>query len=64
MEYPQRLTVLQTLYAEISLQLTKEIEDKADKEKIDEYHRLLKQIDSEVARIQKMRSYKPDASKR
>lgn len=64
MEYPQRLSVLQTLYAEISMQLSKEIADKGDQEKIDEYHRLLKQIDSEVGRIQKMRSYKTDASKK
>jgi hypothetical protein len=57
MEYLQRLNVLQGLYAEISLQLTKELAGQADQQKIDEYHHLLRQIDVEVDRIQKMKSY-------
>jgi hypothetical protein len=64
MDYIQRLTVLQTLHAEINLQLSKEIAEHADEKKINEHHHLLKQIDVEIDRIEKMRSYKPAQEKK
>lgn len=63
MEYLQRISVLQTLQAEIRLQLAKEISEKADPQKIDEYHQILKQIEAEIDRIRKMRTYKPGIKK-
>ncbi len=64
MDYIQQLSVLQTLQTEINLQLTKEIADKADQQKVDEHQHLLKQIEKEISRIEKMRSYKPAKEKK
>ena len=61
MDYLQRLTVLKHLHAEISTQLARELADHSDQFRIDEYYRLLDKINNEVARVQKMRSYRANA---
>jgi len=59
MEYSQRLSILQNLQEEIHQKLTQKTSDNEDQQKLEEYHQILKQIEAEIHRIDKMRSYNP-----
>jgi len=58
MDYEERLKTLLHIFAELSEKVAKELEGNNNAEKIKEYNRQMQQIDDEVKRIEKMRSYK------
>lgn len=58
MNYELHLTTLQHLLGELNLKLTNEQSSTNEPEKVETYRQQIRQIESEIQRINQMRSYK------